>query len=87
MFVYSSSHILMKLGSVALLAVVSPFYLGLYFSGDVGLFVLYKLLRRDFTYWVNIPSRAKSIISSCVVRVAMKFVVDFTVLLQGRHPF
>ena len=87
MFVYSSSHILMKLGSVALLAVVSPFYLGLYFLADMGLFFLYKLVRRDLTYWVNIPSQAKSIFISCILRVTMKCVVDFTVFLQGRHAF
>ena len=87
MFVFSSSHILMKQSAIALLAVVSPFYLGIYFLADTGLFLFYKLVRRDFTYWINIPSQAKSILISCVARVVLKCVVDFTALLQGRHPF
>lgn len=74
----------MKQLAVALLAVVNPIYLGLYLLVDFALFILYKLVRRDFRYWVDIPGLF-GIFISIVIRMTLKFVVDFTVLLQGRR--
>ncbi len=76
----------MKQLAVALLAVVNPLYLGVYFLVDIALFILYKLARRDFRYWVDIPGLF-GIFISATVRVTLKFVVDFTVLLQGRREY
>lgn len=84
LFIFSASHILMKQLAVALLAVVNPIYLGLYLLVDVALFILYKLVRRDFRYWADIRGLF-GIFVSIIIRTGLKFVVDFTVLLQGRR--
>ena len=86
MFVFSSCHVLMKVLSTALLASVGGVYVGAYLGGDMLFYFIFKTVRGDFRYWVNVPAALSAIVSS-VIRVAMKLMVDFTCLLQGRHSF
>ena len=59
----------------------------LYFvGGELLLFLLWKLLRGDFLYWVRVEG-VVSVILSLLVRVIVKAVVDFTGCLHFRHPF
>jgi len=55
-------------------------------GGEFGIFMLYKLGRRDGRYWLSLPG-ASSIIGSFLVRFLLLQAVLGTSLLQGRHPF
>jgi len=44
---------------------------------EVGLYLLYKVIRRDFRYWLSLP-RGTSTLVSLVIRVAVKVLADFT---------
>ena len=83
MLLFSSCHIMMKVLSVALLASCYPTFLVLYFCGDILLYFVYKLLRRDFSYWVRLPTIMSAILS-VVARLVMKLICDYTLFLQGR---
>ena len=75
MFLFSSCHILMKCTSVALLAVTSPLFVGAYFLVDYSFWFLYKLIRRDYTYWLP-ASPIISVVISIIARFILKAVVD-----------
>ena len=49
--------------------------------------ILFKVARDDFTYWVPIDSATTTFLVACIVRVSMKVILDFTGLLQARHPY
>ena len=55
-------------------------------SCEVGIYLLYKVLRKDFRYFLPLP-QGTSIASSLLTRIAMKIVADFTGILHARHPY
>ena len=72
MVVNSTSQFLAKIMAIALLGAVSKTWMVAYLVGDRGLFLLYKLLRNDFIYWVPMQSYSGSIAFSLLVRIAGK---------------
>ena len=62
----------------AILAVVDLNLALKFFVGEVGAYLLYKLLRRDFYCWVRLEG-VLSVIISLIVRTIAKVIVDFTV--------
>jgi hypothetical protein len=57
----------------------------LYVGGDLGLYILVKILRGDFWYWMPLGGNIE-IMSSIVMRVIVKTIVDFTSIVHFRHP-
>ena len=58
-----------------------------YFAGgEVLLFLLWKLLRGDFLYWIRVEG-VLDVIISALERVFVKVVVDFTGCVHFRHPY
>jgi len=55
------------------------------FSCEIGVYLLYKVLRGDFYHWLRLPT-GFSTIMSLVERVAGKIVCDFTAMVHLRHP-
>jgi len=53
---------------------------------EVGIYLLYKVLRKDFRYFLPLPN-GTSLAISLLFRVAMKVVSDFTGMLHARHPY
>ena len=51
MFMYSTSFLLAKTLGMALLARASMSYLWIYLVGDMVMFLIYKIARKDFWYW------------------------------------
>ena len=66
-----------------MLAFVDPLHVAYYFAFDIGLFLLIKIVRGDFLYWVPFDKYSKYP-ASFVIRVAVKVVVDFTSVIQVR---
>ena len=55
-------------------------------GGEVGIYLLYKVLRKDFRYFLPLPL-GTSIAVSLLMRVAVKLITDFTGMLHARHPY
>ena len=65
----SFSHVMLRTFSCALLAVTDTRWLLYYLAADMGLFFLYKILRRDFFYFVNLTGIVRLIASVLAVRI------------------
>ena len=57
----------------------------LYLGGDLGLYLVVKMLRGDFWYWMPLGGNVE-MVNSLMNRVVPKVVSDFTSLVQLRHP-
>lgn len=57
-----------------------------YIGADLGLYLLVKIARGDFFYWVPFGAIAE-IFTSIIARVVVKVIVDFTSIMQFRHPY
>jgi len=55
----------------------------LFIGGEVGLYLVLKILRQDFHYWVP----GAPLIGSFFERIIVKVVADFTGCLHFRHPY
>jgi len=78
MTLISTIHNLSRSLGYAILAVVDLNLALRFFVGEVGAFLLYKLLRRDFYFWVRLEG-VLSVIVAFGVRTFVKIVTDFTV--------
>ena len=78
MTMISTLHNLSRSLGYAILAVVNLNLALKFFVGEVGTYLLYKLLRRDFYYWPRLEGMF-SVIISLTERTVAKVVLDFTV--------
>ncbi len=82
LFLFVLAHAMGKLTTIPLLLKTSPAALPAYLCGAMALYLLYKLARRDFQYWVPTAGAGVSLVS----RVFGKLYVDFSGNPQLRHP-
>lgn len=80
----SAFQMTFKVFSLTLIAATNTFWLALWLSLDMLVYLSYKLLRRDFVYFVAGPKGVAKYFISFVARVIVKILVDFTALLNGR---
>ena len=78
MTMISSLHNLSRSLGYAILAVVDLNLALKFFVGEVGAFLLYKMLRRDFYLWARLEG-VLSVVMALFSRTLVKVVVDFTV--------
>jgi len=76
----------MKTIAVSLIMCVSETWLAIYLGGDMIAFLLVKIIRGDFTYWLNLPP-SLSLSISLVFRFLTKILTDFTLVMQMRHSY
>ena len=76
--------LLVRAFSAAMLMLVSKMYLAVYLAGGMALYLLQKVVRGDFHYWIPIDG-AFGLFTSLVMRVVVKTVTDFTGLIQFRN--
>lgn len=81
----SALLLLARAATVVLLGSISSSLAMTYILGDFGLYFLYKYLRGDFFYWLNISGPLELVIS-ILVRTVVKVCVDFTGVVHFRHP-
>lgn len=55
-------------------------------SAEVGIYLSYKIARRDFRYWLPVNS-FHSVWMSVISRITVKIISDFTGFLHARHPY
>ena len=67
----------------AMLMLVSKRYLAIYLAGDMALYLLQKVVRGDFHYWIPVDG-VGGLFVSWVMRVTVKTIVDFAGAIQFR---
>jgi hypothetical protein len=87
MFVLSLTHITSRIFATALIASVSGALALSFLVGEMLLYLGFKIARDDFIYWVPADSNCSIYFGGMLVRVLRKILVDFTGILQERHPF
>ena len=73
----SFAHVMLQTLSCALLAVTNKTWLLYYVSGNMGLFFLYKIVRRDFYYYLNMSGGLRLFTGVLDVRVAQKILLIY----------
>ena len=83
MIINGALLLLVRSVSMALLAMVGGKWVLLYLVSDMGLYFMYKILRRDLWHWIALEGAA-SVVESAVERIMVKVLVDFTGVIQFR---
>ncbi|GMH96263.1 hypothetical protein TrVE_jg6468 [Triparma verrucosa] len=83
----STSQLSLRIFALALCVVESRSIAAAYVGIEVGLMLVIKLIRRDFIYWPAIPNVTPLVLMSFASRCAVKLIMDFTGMLQARHPY
>jgi hypothetical protein len=83
MIINGALLLLVRSVSMALLAMVGGHWVPVYLVSDMGLYFMYKILRRDLWHWVALEGAA-SVVESVLERLIVKVLVDFTGVIQFR---
>jgi hypothetical protein len=81
----SAGILLIRCTTIVLLGLMGSSWAFLYIGADLSLYILVKILRGDFWYWIPLGGNIE-IVSSIIMRVIVKIIVDFTSIVQFRHP-
>jgi hypothetical protein len=86
MLTLSVSQLLARsLGCALTAEAVGKNYVGMMIVSELSLFILYKIVRNDFLYWINNKGIPR-FFTSLLARIAAKIIADYTSLLLLRHP-
>jgi hypothetical protein len=85
MLLVTAGMLLVRCTTIVLLGLMGGSWVFLYIGADLGLYMLVKILRGDFWYWLPLGGNIE-ILSSILGRVIIKIIVDFTSIMQFRHP-
>ena len=85
LFFTSALMLLCKATVLVLLGLIDANYAYLYFFVDIAIYILYKVLRSDFMYWLPVYGILGAVIST-ITRVIVKVITDFTSNVHFRHP-
>jgi len=86
MMLMSTLHNLSRSAGYAILAVEDTMFAVKFFGAEMGVYLTYKLVRRDFWWWGNIEG-VVSVVLSFLERSIVKVIADFTGCLHFRHPY
>jgi hypothetical protein len=85
MLLYTAGMLLIRCMTIVLLGLMGGSWAFLYIGADLGIYLFVRILRRDFWYWLPLGGNTE-IVSSILFRVVAKIIVDFTSMVQLRHP-
>jgi hypothetical protein len=85
MLLFTAGMLLIRCTTIVLLGLMGGSRVFLYIGADLGLYLLVKILRGDFWYWIPLGGNIE-ILSSIFSRMLAKIVVDFTSIVHHRHP-
>jgi hypothetical protein len=86
MLFFSAGMLVLRCMTIVVLGLLGGRWVFLYIGADMLLYLLVKVLRADFWYWIPAGGNVE-IVSSIVARVLVKAVTDFTSIVQFRHPY
>jgi hypothetical protein len=81
----SAGMLLIRCTTIVLLGLMGGRWVFLYIGADLGLYLLVKILRGDFWYWIPYGGITE-VVNSILCRVIVKIVTDFTSIALLRHP-
>jgi hypothetical protein len=85
MLLFTSGMLLIRCTTIVLLGLIGGSWALLYIGADLGLYLLVKIFRGDFWYWMPFGGNVE-VLSSIVFRVMAKIILDFTSMVQTRNP-
>jgi hypothetical protein len=85
MLLLSAGMLLIRCTTIVLLGLMGGSWAFLYLGADLGLYMFVKILSGDFWYWMRLEGNLE-IMSTIIMRVVIKIIVDFTSIMQLRHP-
>ena len=85
MMLFSAGMLVIRCMTIVVLGLLGGRWVSLYVGADMLLYLLVKVLRGDFWYWIPAGGNTE-ILSSIVGRLLVKVVTDFTSIVQFRHP-
>jgi len=85
MMLNSALLLLIRSFSAAMLMLVKKRYFVVYLAGDMALYLLQKVARGDFHYWLPVDG-AFGLFVSLLMRVINKTITDFTGVIHFRGP-
>jgi len=80
----SALLLLVRAFSAAMIMLVNKRCLAMYMAGDMALYLLQKVARGDFHYWIPVDG-ALGLFVSLMMRVIIKTISDFTGVIQFRN--
>jgi len=86
MLLFTAGMLLIRCTTIVLLGLMGGSWAFLYVGADLCLYLLVKILRGDFWYWLPLGGNLE-ILSSILGRVVIKIIVDFTSIVHFRHPY
>jgi hypothetical protein len=86
MMLFSAGMLVIRCMTIVVLGLLGGGWITVYIGADMLLYLLVKVLRGDFWYWIPAGGSVE-ILSSIVFRVVVKVVTDFTSIVQFRHPY
>jgi hypothetical protein len=85
MMLLSACMLVVRCMTIVMLGLLGSKWVSLYVGADLGLYLMVKVLRGDFWYWMPLGGNVE-IVNSILARVMVKVVTDFTSIVQFRHP-
>jgi hypothetical protein len=85
MVLITAGMLLIRCMTIVLLGQLGGTWVAFYIGVDLGLYLIVKVLRGDFWYWISLGGKIE-ILSSILGRIFWKIITDFTSLVQLRHP-
>ena len=79
----SALLLLVRSVSMALLSMAGGNWVLVYYASDMGLYFMYKILRRDFWHWAPLVGAA-NVVWSILNRLIVKVLVGHTGVIQFR---
>jgi hypothetical protein len=86
MMLVSACMLVMRCMTIVVLGLLGGKWVSLYIGADFGLYLLVKVFREDFWYWIPLGGNTE-VLNSIVFRLLVKVVGDFTSIVQFRHPY
>ena len=83
LFLASSQLLSRAMGYALIGASIGKRYVMFEIALELFIYLLYKIVRSDFYYWLNDQGVTRFLIA-CSMRVIIKIIADFTCLLQLR---
>jgi hypothetical protein len=86
MMFFSAGMLVIRCMTIVVLGLLGGRWVSFYVGADLSLYLLVKILRGDFWYWIPVGGFAE-VVMSIIARVVVKVITDFTSSVQNRHPY
>ncbi|GMH89802.1 hypothetical protein TrVE_jg6277 [Triparma verrucosa] len=83
----SALQVFMKAIMIGLLGVAGKDLLFIYLGIEISIYLVWKVIRGDFRYFIPLENEGVSLLLSLLVRVVELIIFDFSAMVHLRHPY